>query len=301
MTHYNTCDDFGTSSPSSAPEVGLSSSTYLSGERAEFIAEFAAGGTQVRCGPAVRPVSKISRAPRGKVRGFSERSRKRLRNKLGRYSRDELAKSLFVTLTYPASYPSPEVCKAQFQAFCKRLLRAFPAAGICWKEELQRRGAPHFHLLVMGVPFIKHQTVARWWYEIVGSGDPRHLAAGTQVKRVKSYAQARSYTEKYLGKVEQNAGEGEQLGRVWGFKGAHQRYLATMVLVGMSRPQYAKLLRVLCGLRRGEIRRARSPSRGVIRWSKRRLPICGRVFRFAVPCSDLLRNLETLLGPVHWY
>ena len=54
-----------------------------------------------------------------------------------------------------------------------------------WHLEFQRRGAPHWHCLmvlpltVRGQPIIK--VVSRQWYEAVGSEDPKHLAAGTRI------------------------------------------------------------------------------------------------------------------------
>jgi len=67
--------------------------------------------------------------------------------------------------------------------------------------EYQQR-APHFHLVVMGVPFLARQWLSRAWYQIVGSDDPRHLRAGTQVQRCKSTRKAhQSYAAKYVAKI----------------------------------------------------------------------------------------------------
>jgi hypothetical protein len=56
---------------------------------------------------------------------------------------------------------------------------------VFWKLEFQGRGAPHYHLLGRlpnGVQLrVMRQWVARAWFEIVGSGDERHLHAGTAV------------------------------------------------------------------------------------------------------------------------
>jgi hypothetical protein len=53
-----------------------------------------------------------------------------------------------------------------------------------WKLEIQRRGSPHFHLLVrrpaVPVPVLR-RFVSQRWFSIVASGDLRHLRAGTQV------------------------------------------------------------------------------------------------------------------------
>jgi hypothetical protein len=134
---------------------------------------------------------------------------------------------LFVTLTYPAAYPlDPATCNAHLRAFRERLSRRFGKAACIWRKEYQKRGAPHYHLLLfLDLP---PEQLRRWvsqaWYEVVGSGDERHLRAGTQVVLVKSWRGARGYAAKYLGKIEKlQAGanpalpEGlEHTGRLWG-------------------------------------------------------------------------------------
>ena len=58
------------------------------------------------------------------------------------------------------------------------------------------------------------------WYEIVGSGESRHLAAGTGVETVKSVRGVFAYASKYLAKVEDDpATEYESIGRCWGIMG----------------------------------------------------------------------------------
>ena len=54
-----------------------------------------------------------------------------------------------------------------------------------WKLEFQRRGAPHWHLILITPRQINGQRLTEWisqaWYESVGSGDEKHLRAGTNV------------------------------------------------------------------------------------------------------------------------
>lgn len=114
------------------------------------------------------------RAKRGKVAGFSQKSRMRLMRTLASVRRDNLP--FFVTLTFPADYPAIERAKRDLDTFIKRLVRKFPSAAGVWKLEPQKRGAPHFHLLIWGVEdddLTMFVPVA--WYEIVGSGDINHL------------------------------------------------------------------------------------------------------------------------------
>lgn len=112
---------------------------------------------------------------RGNVTVFSSKSRKRLMNTLAMVKRDNLP--CFVTLTYPAVYSDdPAVWKAHLDAFLKRLNRKFPNVSGVWKLEPQKREAPHFHLLVWGVFLWDLMAfVPTAWYEVVGSGDVKHL------------------------------------------------------------------------------------------------------------------------------
>jgi len=153
---------------------------------------------------------------RGRIHGFSRRSRSRLMRRLGMVSR-HADLPVFITLTYPEQYPGPSEAKRHLRAFLMRLRRRYPNSGWVWRMEFQKRGAPHFHLLVWGVKFIPWVWVARSWYEVVGSGDPRHFYAGTRVEAVRSWRGVVAYASKYIAK-EADHWEG-WTGRVWGFGG----------------------------------------------------------------------------------
>lgn len=106
-----------------------------------------------------------------------------------------------VTLTLPADWlrwaPTARMFKRQLAAFLRRWDRAVGEFQGCWKMETQRRGAPHLHLFARapltveskvgrgrGARFVSEpfrEWLSRTWWEVVGSGDPDHLAAGTNV------------------------------------------------------------------------------------------------------------------------
>jgi hypothetical protein len=158
-------------------------------------------------------------ARRGKVREFTRRSRTRLQQTLCAVPIAHVGRGLlFVTLTYPRAWPgSWPVWKRQLDTLLKRLRRKFPAFGAVWKLEPQRRGAPHFHLLVVGVPFIAKAWLSRSWYEVVKSGDARHLAAGTQVQLARSHRGVVSYAAKYTAKRQDLPPDWQEgVGRFWG-------------------------------------------------------------------------------------
>lgn len=156
---------------------------------------------------------------RGRITTFSRASRRRLLNLVNSVNRERAPLPTLVTLTYPSTWPkSPRVWKKQLDNFRSRLVRRYGKVPAVWRLEYQRRGAPHFHLLVFVelemddlIPF-----VSRSWYEVVGSGDERHLAAGTRCERVRSWRGAVSYAAKYLGEPERLQLDQEPPGRVWG-------------------------------------------------------------------------------------
>jgi hypothetical protein len=157
----------------------------------------------------LRPPERTGRAggggPRGRITEFSKSSRRRLQKVLASVDQGRISVPLFVTLTYPAAFPhDPAVCNAHLRAFRERLTRRFGTVAAIWRKEYQRRGAPHYHLLLFldAPPESLRSWVSESWYSIVGSGDERHLRAGTQVVRVKSWRGARGYAAKYLGKIE---------------------------------------------------------------------------------------------------
>lgn len=166
---------------------------------------------------ALRQIS--GRSHRGLVREFSRKSRTRLQQTLCAMPVAHVSRGvLFITLTYPADYPGDwKRWKAQLNAWTDRLRRRLPRAAGVWKLEPQKRGAPHFHLLVVGVPFIAKQWISTSWYEVVGSHDPKHLTAGTQVQLARSHKGVVAYASKYTAKPERLPASWQHgVGRWWG-------------------------------------------------------------------------------------
>lgn len=132
---------------------------------------------------------------------------------------DLLSKSLLVTLTYPAAFPTESSTYRQhFHNFSRHLVKTFPTSSAIWKLEFQKRGAAHYHLIITGVPFLARGWISRVWYQTVGSGDPRHLRAGTQVARCISARKACAYAAKYVAKVSDDV-PAFHSGRFWGVVG----------------------------------------------------------------------------------
>ncbi len=98
-----------------------------------------------------------------------------------------------VTLTYPGEWQSvagdPRAVKGHLRAFQMRWTREFGAPLAVWKMEFQRRGAPHFHLMMPSPPSLSTAAFRQWvgenWAQIVDHQDPEqrelHEKAGTAV------------------------------------------------------------------------------------------------------------------------
>ena len=97
----------------------------------------------------------------GIVRDWSRRSRSRMVSSIAELDLVPLVSQegelAMLTLTYPGDWesvaPDGETVKRHLIAFFRRFERAFGVKIIClWKLEFQRRGAPHFHILMMIPP-----------------------------------------------------------------------------------------------------------------------------------------------------
>lgn len=182
---------------------------------------------QRRCGGTGR---RYGGGMRGEVKGFSRASRKRLMEKLHRLdalraSRAERPK--FVTLTYARAWPDARAAKVHLANFLKRLRRRWPKASAVWRLEFQWRGAPHFHLLVFGLPFVNQAELRRWWEEVIGfepyvTDDGRAVEhVRLEVQAMKGWRQLLYYVAKYVAKVDDGSSYLVSdayltAGRVWG-------------------------------------------------------------------------------------
>jgi len=154
---------------------------------------------------------------RGSVKEFSHASRRRLQKTLASIDRSQMPRlPLFLTLTYPAKWTDDAALwKSHLDAFFKRLTRKLPDAAAVWKLEFQKRGAPHYHLLLFNCVYLSAKWVAEAWNEIIAPGDTDHLRAGTEVRRVKTWRGVASYAAKYMSKSEDLREHGK-VGRYWG-------------------------------------------------------------------------------------
>lgn len=121
-----------------------------------------------------------------------------------------------VTFTYPIEFPTDGIkVKRDLKVMKQRLKRAGIIKNL-WVLEFQERGAPHIH---MALPeSVDKAWLSNLWYEVVGSGDLKHLRAGTRIEPIRDPLKIASYFCGYLRKRKQKTvPEGfTHVGRFWG-------------------------------------------------------------------------------------
>lgn len=195
-----------------------------------------------------------TKGKRSAVTLFSRASRLRLLQKMATIKSNGL-KSVFITLTYGQNFPSPREAKRHLDTFLKRVRRHHDGVSGFWRLEFQERGAPHFHLLLFGLPYVPKEKIASWWGEIVGadywdtSVFPNRVPF-TRIEALHSHKHASRYVAKYVAKADAEGGgfniasyltdEGEfihpqtgdncgSIGRWWGVFNADALPLADLV------------------------------------------------------------------------
>jgi len=232
---------------------------------------------------------------RGAVKGFSGESRRRLLRFLNSIDQGKAPAGCwrFVTLTYPATFPDPRNAKRDLDQLLKRFERAWGHRATFWKMEPQRRGAPHFHLLVMHGDRDWSQVLGgrenpadecTWWAtnwaEVIGHGVTVadvikvHMGqAGHGERRSRPCVEVPStwggvlaYVGKYLGKLctfsdDPSSDSWHSPGRFWGIR---RPELLPIVIRKLDVP-----FRVACKLRRAVVSwLTRQPSGLVICWTR---------------------------------
>lgn len=189
---------------------------------------------------------------RGRVVGFSAQSRKRLLDLLNMLKRETVSDAVFLTLTYPDVFPvDAHRWKRDLDAVSKALARKYPQMSAIWRLEWKKRlsgenvgrMAPHFHLLVFGVPWLDLVWLSKTWYRVVGSGDEKHLQAGTSAERVRSWRGVMHYCSKYIGKPAAES-FGGWTGRCYGVLG-RENLAIRLLVVPLTWQQFYSIRRVM--------------------------------------------------------
>lgn len=154
---------------------------------------------------------------------FTEDSRRRLAFVA---SNTEVDFTAMITLTYPAEFPNNgRLVKEQFKRFLDWLTKTkLPGTSYLWFIEFQRRGAPHYHILLTErVGNAQSWRTFQWdvskkWNSLVQGGID-HLRAGSRTERLRSPEGGRRYVVKYAQKTKQKVVPAayENVGRFYGY------------------------------------------------------------------------------------
>lgn len=111
------------------------------------------------------------------------------------------------------------------QRFRMRLQRKFPLCSAMWRQELQKRGAIHFHLIVFNMPYWAQRAIQEAWEGCTGEE-----TSIVHVKLLRNARQAMYYVSKYIAKCANEEGspsldnvpylndkEENSVGRQWGY------------------------------------------------------------------------------------
>jgi hypothetical protein len=160
---------------------------------------------------------------RGSVTNLSRQAMSRM--KLHFRNAPESAHKAILTLTYPEVFPTEGAEVKRHLDLMKRWLKRSGVAAGSWFLEFQSRGAPHFHCYLSGYPSGGVRAVANAWFNIVGSGDEKHLlwhegklSGRSCLEWFRSPHAASAYATKYATKQEQKdvPPEYQNVGRFWG-------------------------------------------------------------------------------------
>ena len=169
---------------------------------------------------------------RGKIYGFSRASRRRLTDRLMRVPWNDVAETdkhskssrgFLITLTYPKEFPQDSSTYHKHLDNFRRALSHVKQGryGAIWRLEYQKRGAPHYHVLLVLQDCTDLARLSVWvkrvWFRIVGTNDVNHRAWGADVRvlhrRPESPGAMMGYLIKYLGKEDRTE---YPTGRCWG-------------------------------------------------------------------------------------
>lgn len=166
----------------------------------------------------------LSESKRNIIDGYSRGSRNRFLKLLISIDYKKMGVPLFYTLTYPCEYSNnPKIWKRDLEVFIKRLERLYPELCGTWRLEPQKRGAPHFSGFMWGCEDLStiegKLKFSKMWFEVVGSGDEKHLRAGTGIETPENLTSSIFYLSKYQTKTEKGGVPQEfdyPVGRYWG-------------------------------------------------------------------------------------
>ena len=154
---------------------------------------------------------------RSKIQGLSKGSRRRLVFLINQIP--SIEEAFFVTLTMREASEDFKEWKSWLNRLLTGLRYNFPLMSGLWRLEFQKRGTPHFHLLLFpktngDLQHLKSK-ITRYWMNAVGK-DNVDSDRGISVERIRDMKKSGFYLAIYQAKDEQDRKD-IPTGRLWGF------------------------------------------------------------------------------------
>lgn len=158
----------------------------------------------------------------GDIKTFSQQSRKRMLDKMNQIRLSEYGLPFFLSLTWHQDFSLNKISTKKFlDNFLKRLKRQLPPFHFVWKFEYQKRGAPHFHILIFPLSrktFLTEielqNVVKKNWLALKQCNCGACQIYSTDVRACLNYDMLLSYVSKELGKIQDHYLEND-MGRFW--------------------------------------------------------------------------------------
>ena len=240
---------------------------------------------------------------RGAVTTFSAQSRKRFMKKI--YILQSSSRCLWVTLTQPAAFVGSIGARRMAKLWTARVRRAYPAASGLWRIQPQKRGAPHFHVMVYGIADADIKTVrarlSRMWTAVVVGGivDGEKLSArsigqiaryGCDVAEMETAVGVQRYVSRYLSRSDA-AGNAAVAGRQWGSFNRDALPVSQTDTVTVTRQVAQNVVRAA---RRSQTRTYKRPHGRTVKWTPKYRTTASASF-IGTP-STWARYVEILTG-----
>jgi hypothetical protein len=157
---------------------------------------------------------------RGEINGFSAASRKRMIQLLHSVKFQTVS---MITLTYGKEFPECiKTSKMHLKEWRRRFEKSWGTLRCIWRLELQKRGAPHYHILILDCPYIQVEDIQNLWYSVTKVPDTLRFGNAVDMVTVRgdgSRSRVIAYISKYLAKayIPDVGDKSIKLGRVWGY------------------------------------------------------------------------------------
>lgn len=211
----------------------------------------------------------------------------------------------FVTLTYHEKWTD---IKRDLDKFKKRIRRRHPGIMDIWRLEAQRRGAPHFHVLLFFPPDKtklmegEKVNIAKCWHEIVDPGNIHHAKHGVDVKVFKDgFEGAEIYCQKYCAKLRDGTAI-EVSGYTGNYWGRSQNLpIAPLEEIPLNETQEIEARRTCRGwLRRHPNKKARRYAKSIVSGHNSRVLLKSSEVAFREQLAQVVKSKSYPTQPARW-